>query len=128
MAARKQRNDPDVTESGSARHDPFAALRGLALPKGPEEPPPPVPSAAKTVTARITVRRERAGHGGKTVTLLEGPGLAGRQLEPLVKELKRALGTSARVEGASIVVQGDQPDRVVTWLVEHGFVGAVRGN
>lgn len=126
MAAHKKPTEPEIVESGTARHDPFSALRGLALPKGPDEPKGA--EEPKAVKARITVRRERAGRGGKTVTLLEGPGLTGRPLEPLVQDLKRALGTSARVEGASIVVQGDQPDRVVAWLVEHGFPGAARGN
>ena len=129
MATRKKGGKPDVASSGDARHDPFAALRGIAFPSDPKpvDPEPPEPEA-KSVKARITVRRERAGHGGKTVTILEGPGLAGRPLEVLAQDLKRALGTSARVEAASILVQGDQPDRVVAWLVGHGFVGAVRGN
>ena len=49
-------------------------------------------------------------------------------LEKLAKELAKALGTGARVEGTSIVVQGDQPDRLATALEERGFANVTRGN
>ena len=77
---------------------------------------------------RVTVRLERTGRGGKTVTIAEGPGLAGRELEPLAREIARGMGTGARVEDSSIVVQGDQRERLVDWLGARGFGGAVAGN
>lgn len=84
--------------------------------------------ATASARARITVRIERTGRGGKTVTIAEGPGLAGRKLEPLAREIARGMGTGARVESSAIVVQGDQRERLVPWLVAHGFAGAVAGN
>jgi translation initiation factor 1 len=76
----------------------------------------------------ITVRIERTGRGGKIVTIAEGPGLHGRKLEPLAREIARGMGTGARVESSAIVVQGDQRERLVVWLAAHGFGGAVAGN
>jgi translation initiation factor 1 len=90
----------------------------------------PTPTQAKPAPTpqRISVRIERTGRGGKTVTIAEGPGLHGRKLEPLAREIARGMGTGARVESSAIVVQGDQRERLVVWLGAHGFSGAVAGN
>lgn len=112
--------------------NPFAALRDKLgpLPAGPQPvaPSPEPAKAQKRYTGRVTVRRERAGRGGKAVTLAEGPGLSGHPLEKLAKELAKALGTGARVEGTAIVVQGDQPERLASALEERGFANVTRGN
>lgn len=114
------------------RPNPFEALRqklGDRLPPGPEprsavggEPP------RRAVPERVTVRRERAGRGGKTVTLAEGPGLAGRDLAALAREAARALGLGARVEKGALVLQGDQAERLASWLTAQGFTRVERGN
>lgn len=117
--------------SDKPTNNPFAALRDKlgALPPGPPRAAPTEPVAAsKRYVGRVTVRRERSGRGGKAVTLAEGPGLSGHPLEKLAKELAKALGTGARVESNALVIQGDQPDRVVTWLESHGFANVARGN
>ena len=121
--------------SEQPKNNPFAALRDKLgpLPPGPAVSPASARGSEKTTkekrySGRVTVRRERSGRGGKAVTLAEGPGLSGHPLEKLAKELARALGTGARVESNALVVQGDQPDRVVAWLSEHGFVDVQRGN
>lgn len=120
--------------SEKPKNNPFAALRDKLgpLPPGPAAPPASAKTAEtpkeKRYSGRVTVRRERSGRGGKAVTLAEGPGLSGHPLEKLAKELARSLGTGARVESNALVVQGDQPDRVVAWLSEHGFADVQRGN
>jgi translation initiation factor 1 len=147
--ARKEPDPPHELDplKGGLKHNPFAALRGkvevsastaaqapaqapVGVPKAASKPAPAA-TADSTLTTpgpRITVRIERTGRGGKTVTIAEGPGLAGRKLEPLAREIARGMGTGARVEGSAIVVQGDQRERLVPWLVAHGFAGAVAGN
>lgn len=136
------RQEPDPPHEldplkGGLKHNPFAALRGkIETTSGVETGESPVaPASAPAgrakpapVQARITVRLERTGRGGKAVTLAEGPGLAGRPLEPLAREIARGMGTGARVEGSAIVVQGDQRERLVVWLSERGFTGSVAGN
>lgn len=142
--ARKEPDPPLELDplKGGLKHNPLAALRGKvevgASPKSePATPPRAKRASAKTSVAkpapappqsRVSVRIERSGRGGKTVTIAEGPGLAGRKLEPLAREIARGMGTGARVEDSAIVVQGDQRARLVEWLVARGFAGAVAGN
>lgn len=143
------RPDPDPKRPLDAiadglKHNPFAKLR----PDGKPAPAQPVERAhaasaqaesAKDAPAkgapakvlskeRLTVRREKKGHGGKTVTIAEGPAFTGRKLDELAREAARSLGVGARVEGMTLVVQGDQADRFVTWLTQRGFVNTSRGN
>lgn len=122
-------------EKPAPRRNPFHALRdklGDALPRGLEPATPAAtprdPRAPKPVRERVTVRRERAGRGGKTVTIADGPGFTGRPLEALARAAARALGAGARVEGAALVLQGDQGERLATWLAAHGFERVERGN
>ena len=130
------RKDPDPPLEldplkGGLKHNPFAALRGTVEVTGatPLTPTPPRPNLAPAPPqARITVRLERSGRGGKAVTIAEGPGLAGCPLDPLARDIARGMGTGARVEGATVVVQGDQRERLVHWFAERGYFGAVSGN
>src|SRR5262245_10162910 len=123
-----------MSDSGPHKN-PFAALReklGDSLPRGLQPVARPVPAeapAAVTSHERGAVRRERSGRGGKTVTVAEGPGLAGRRdLEALAREAAKALGVGARVEQGALVLQGDQGERLAAWLVARGFARVERGN
>ena len=112
--------------------NPFEALRQKlgALPPGPEPLTPPkrrIPGAPHA-EERVTVRFERAGHGGKTVTVVAGPGLRGAKLDELAREVARALGLGARAEKGELLVQGDQCARLVEWLAKRGFGDVRRGN
>jgi translation initiation factor 1 len=115
---------------GGLKHNPFAALRGKAagLPPGPAPAPDASAPAPKAASGRIVLRRERKGRGGKAVTLAEGPGLAGRDLETLAREAARALGVGARAEGGALVVQGEQVERLRVWLAARGLGPIVKGN
>ena len=112
--------------------NPFEALKAKLgpLPPGPEPltPAPRKVPGAPHAAERLTVRFERAGHGGKTVTVVEGPGLRNARLAELAKEIARALGGGARDEGGELHVQGDQCARLVPWLEKRGFGDVRRGN
>jgi len=99
-------------------HNPFAALRDKLgdLPQGPapREPAPP------RGPARAVVRRERKGRGGKEVTVIEQLDLAPRDLESWLKDLKGSLGCGGAVEGATLVLQGDQRKRLPDLLTARG--------
>jgi translation initiation factor 1 len=112
-------------------HNPFAALgewRGR-LPAGPvPAPPEPKPaetdlrgrsSAAKTC-ARAVVRMERSGRGGKDATVIEQLDLAPAEREAWLKALKAALGCGGKIEGDTIMLQGDQRERLKKILAERG--------
>jgi translation initiation factor 1 len=63
---------------------------------------------------------ERAGRGGRTVTVIEKLGLQPRVLEAWCGDLKRALGCGGAVDRDAIVVQGDVRERVGAWLTARG--------
>jgi translation initiation factor 1 (eIF-1/SUI1) len=131
------------------KHNPFARLRpkteaDATSPTPPPEPQPrptksapaskPTPTATSTqhhpipAAERIVVRRERKGHGGKAVTIAEGNGLKGHDVEQLARDAAKALGAGARVEGGALVVQGEQTERLIAWLTSRGFKSLSRGN
>ena len=105
------------------------ALSGLASRMGdvpgvdPPPAPPPKPAAGppgKPAPARAVVRMERAGRGGRTVTVVEKLALRPADLEAWLSDLKRALGCGGVVEGDALVLQGDARERVGPWLAARG--------
>jgi translation initiation factor 1 (eIF-1/SUI1) len=45
-------------------------------------------------SGKLVVRRERKGHGGKTVTVIEGLRLSSTQLEMMARTLRKTLGAA----------------------------------
>lgn len=74
------------------------------------------------------MRLERSGHGGKSVTRVEGPGLVGVELSGLARELAKSLGVGVRVDGDELLVQGDQRERLDEALRRRGLSNVRRGN
>jgi len=106
-------------------HNPFGVLGPLrdSLPQQPVQQAAPAPPAAasrdKTIP-RAVVRVERAGRGGKEVTVIEQLGLAPAHRDVWLKALKAALGCGGVVEGETLVLQGDQRKRVPALLTARG--------
>jgi translation initiation factor 1 len=119
-------NAPEPTRDPPRRTKAASDPKPTSIPKPTSSPklkPVAVPSAE-----RILVRRERKGHGGKAVTICEGNGLAGHDVEQLARDAAKALGAGARVEDGALVVQGEQTERLITWLASRGFKSVMRGN
>lgn len=100
---------------------------------GDAAPEPPAATAAEAAidfggASKIVLRRERKGRGGKTATVIEGIKRPPSALERVVRELRRALGCGAIVEGDTIVVQGDMAARIEPWLLARGAKKVVVGN
>jgi translation initiation factor 1 len=119
----------DQAPPPAAPAGPFnAGLAGLAARLGevqPEAAPPGPPTAearpvGRPAPPRAVVRMERAGRGGKTVTVVEKLGLPPRELEAWLGDLKRALGCGGVVEGGALILQGDTRERVGAWLERRG--------
>ncbi len=98
------------TERGDSR-------KGKALPA--ETPREAAPALTQQ---RVTVRLDRKSRGGKSVTVIEGLRISGKEQETLLKGLKSRLGTggTARDSGA-IEIQGDHRDAIVAVLEKMGF-------
>jgi len=73
---------------------------------------------------KVSLQHQRAGRGGKTVTLISIPGETEyklkHNLEALLKELKKSLGCGGQIEGGKIVLQGEIADRASEWFAKMG--------
>jgi translation initiation factor 1 len=127
------KRDPPPPRPAAATpfNSPFAKLaarRGEVAADQPRaEPAPPPKASVEPLPARAVVRLERKGRGGKEVTVIEKLELPPRALGAWADELKRSLGCGGVVEGAAIVVQGDQRDRVRRWLEVRGVAKVIAG-
>ena len=104
---------------------PFAALAALkaTLPAGtaPKDPPSAPKSAAPDpFGGKIVISMSRKGRGGRTVTIVSGIRGGEAVLDEVCRELKKALGCGASVDGETIVVSGDIIDRTRSWLEGKG--------
>lgn len=107
-------------------NNPFGKLQGArdALPRAPDPPKRSEPGSVAKGPARAVVRMERKGRGGKEVTVVEQLGLRAKELDAWLKALKQSLGCGGTVDGANLVLQGDQRDRLPALLEGRG-VGKV---
>lgn len=64
---------------------------------------------------------ERAGRGGKTVTLVRGFKGAEEDLAALARQLKARLGLGGNAKDGEIVIQGDVRLRLLALLHEMGY-------
>ena len=113
-------------------HNPFGSLSRLRdeLPEGkmPEPEPPAARGAGSGPTiARAVVRMERAGRGGKEVTVIEHLGLPRQVLDQWLKALKGALGCGGSVEGDALLLQGDHRKRLPALLTARGVRKIILG-
>lgn len=69
---------------------------------------------------RVSLQRQTAGRGGKTVTVVILPRDVNADLDALAKDMRRGLGCGSRVEDGRVVLQGDICDRAAEWLEKKG--------
>jgi translation initiation factor 1 len=81
-------------------------------------------SADQAVPARVVakLRVEKAGRGGKTVTVVYDLPRNAAFLKELCQELKRTCGTGGAVAEGAVELQGDLRERVREFLLKKGFV------
>lgn len=82
------------------------------------------PSAAETLIPahqKLKVRLDTKHRAGKAVTLVEGFVGKEEDLEELGKKLKSFCGTGGSAKDGEIIVQGDQREKVIQWLLKNGY-------
>ena len=76
---------------------------------------------------KIRVRREVKGRKGKTVTTISGVPMDHDELKELTTALKRSCGSGGSVKDGTIIIQGDQRDKVINELKQRGFTAKKAG-
>jgi translation initiation factor 1 len=106
-------------------HTPFAGLDIEGRPAPPEVPqpePPARPIVPARNRGRVDIIRQKAGRGGKTVTVITGfVGIGLPEKESLAKAIQRACGTGGTVKEGRIEIQGDKREAAARILAEAGF-------
>jgi translation initiation factor 1 len=69
----------------------------------------------------LKVRLDTKHRAGKAVTLIEG--FIGKEgdLQELGKKIKSFCGTGGSAKDGEIIVQGDQREKVMQWLIKNGY-------
>jgi len=70
---------------------------------------------------KLKIRLDTKHRAGKAVTLIEG--FVGREqdLEDLGKKIRTFCGTGGSAKNSEIIIQGDQRDKVLQWLLKNGY-------
>ncbi len=105
----------------------FSGLGGLVYSTNPdvkiaeetvEEGTPP---ATKQL---LRIRLDTKHRAGKAVTLITGFTGKDADAEELGKKLKTFCGTGGSVKGGEIIIQGDNRDKALQWLLKNGYGAA----
>ena len=70
---------------------------------------------------KLTVRLDTKHRAGKAVTLVEGFRGKPGDLEELGKKLKAYCGTGGSAKEGEIIVQGDQREKVMQFLIKNNY-------
>lgn len=70
---------------------------------------------------KLRLNMERAGRGGKTVTLVKGFVGSNEDINSLCKLLKQKCGVGGSVKDGEIIIQGDHRQRLVDILKKEGY-------
>ena len=70
---------------------------------------------------KLRLNMERAGRGGKTVTLVKGFVGSDEDITSLCKLLKQKCGVGGSVKDREIIIQGDHRQRLVEILKKEGY-------
>jgi translation initiation factor 1 len=101
-------------------NNPFAGLSSAGLPPG--EPSEPVPEPPRKSRGRVDIIRNKAGRGGKTVTVVTNfVGIGLPEKEKLAKEMQKTCGVGGTVKEGRIEIQGDKREEVARILTKAGF-------
>ena len=86
----------------------------------PSEDTPPQ-SSLPAAEQKLKILLDKKQRAGKAVTLVEGYSGTEADLQSLGKTLKTFCGTGGAVKDGLIIIQGDQREKVLQWLLKNGY-------
>ena len=75
---------------------------------------------------RLKIRLDAKQRASKVVTLIEGFIGRSEDIEELAKKLKNFCGTGGSAKDGEIIIQGDQREKAMQWLLKNGYVNVKR--
>ena len=75
---------------------------------------------------KLRIRFETKHRAGKAVTLVEGFTGTHSEREELCKKLKTFCGSGGSEKDGKIIIQGDNRDKILQWLLRNGYSSAKR--
>lgn len=85
------------------------------------------PTAKPEGDGIVRIRRETKGRKGKGVTTISGLDVDEKELKDLAKQLKKLCGTGGSVKEHTIEIQGDNRDKIKTFLEKKNFTVKLAG-
>ena len=70
---------------------------------------------------RLTITLDKKQRGGKIVTLIRGFSMKDSEIEDLAKKLKSFCGSGGAAKDNEIIIQGDQREKILQWLLQNGY-------
>lgn len=81
-----------------------------------------LPETPAASLQKLWISLDTRHRAGKAVTLVMGFSGKDSDREELGKKLKTYCGTGGSVKDEDIIIQGDNRDKILQWLLKNGFV------
>ena len=70
---------------------------------------------------KLSVAIDKKQRGGKIVSLIKGFSMKESEIEDLARQLKSFCGTGGSAKNNEIIIQGDQREKIIKWLLQNGY-------